>query len=150
MEVILLEKVENLGKLGDKVRVKSGFARNFLIPKGKAKFATPENIAAFEARRAELEKAAEERVADARTRADKLAGMTIRIASKAGTEGKLFGSVGAQDIAHAISAAGVAVDKREIRLPASTPLRQVGEFEIDLHLHADVKTTVKVEVTAEM
>ncbi len=150
MEVILLEKVENLGQLGDKVRVRPGFARNFLIPKGKAKFATPENIAEFEARRAELEKAAEALVADARVRAEKLAGMgQITIASKAGNEGKLFGSVGAQDIALAVTQTGIKLDKREVRLPSSSPLRHTGEFEIEVHLHPDVKTSIRIAVVAE-
>jgi large subunit ribosomal protein L9 len=117
MDVILLEKVENLGGLGDKVKVRSGYGRNFLIPSGKATAATEENIKAFEARRAELEKAAAEVLAAAEARREKLDGISVTIASKAGDEGKLFGSVGTSDIAHAISDTGVAVERSEIRMP---------------------------------
>ncbi len=148
MEVILLEKVENLGDLGDKVTVRPGYARNYLLPTGKAKYATPENIAEFEARRAELEKAAAEALANAEARRDRLAEMEVTIPAHAGNEGKLFGSVGAAEIAEAISAAGVPVEKREIRLPEG-PLRQVGEYEIGVHLHTDVDATVKVIVEPE-
>lgn len=149
MEVILLEKVENLGNLGDKVRVRDGYARNFLVPHGKAKFATAENIAEFEARRAELEKAAAESLAAAEARREKLEALEpVTIASKSGGEGKLFGSVGTHDIAEAVSAAGVEVEKREVRMPLG-PIRQTGEFDIELHLHTDVNATVKVVVVAE-
>lgn len=148
MEVILLEKVENLGGLGDKVSVKSGYGRNYLIPGGKATAATAENIAAFEERRAELEKAAAELLATAEARRDKLQDVIVTIASKAGDEGKLFGSVGTVDIASAVTSAGVDVEKREVRLPAG-PIRNTGEYNIDLHLHTDVNASVKVIVVAE-
>jgi large subunit ribosomal protein L9 len=148
MEVILLEKVDNLGALGDKVRVRPGYARNYLLPQGKAKFATPENIAEFEARRAELERAAAEALAAAETRRQSLEGMVIEIAAKAGSEGKLFGSIGAGDIADAVTTRGVEIEKREVRLPEG-PLRQVGEHEIELHLHADVNASIRVVVVGE-
>ncbi len=148
MEVILLSKVENLGNLGDVVKVRNGYARNFLIPYGKAKAATKANVAEFEARRAELEKAAAEALAAAQARAAQLEGMAVTIAGKAGTEGKLFGSIGTAEIADALTAAGHAVEKREVRLPTG-PLRAVGEYDIELHLHTDVNTTVKVNVIAE-
>jgi large subunit ribosomal protein L9 len=148
MEIILLEKISNLGAMGDKVRVKAGYGRNYLVPKGKAKPATPENIAAFEAMRAELEKAAAESLAAADTRRDRLADMQISIAAKAGDEGKLFGSVGTTDIADAITAAGVAVERHEVRLPNGV-YRQVGEYAVQLHLHSDVDATIKLVITAE-
>jgi len=148
MEVILLEKIDNLGGLGDKVRVRPGYARNYLLPQGKAKFATPENIAEFEARRAELERAAAEALAAAETRRESLAGMVIEMKAKAGSEGKLFGSVGPGDIADAVTARGVEVEKREVRLPEG-PLRQVGEYEIELHLHADVNAEIRIIVIGE-
>ena len=148
MEVILLDKVENLGDLGDKVAVRPGYARNYLIPSGKAKYATKENVAEFEARRAELEKAAAEALASAQARADKLADLEITIAAHAGNEGKLFGSVGTAEIADAISATGVEVAKKEIRLPEGA-LRSTGEFDITIHLHSDVDTEVKVIVVPE-
>jgi large subunit ribosomal protein L9 len=148
MEVILLEKIDNLGGLGDKVRVRPGYARNYLLPKGKAKFATPENIAEFEARRAELERAAAEALAAAEARRDSLTGMVIEIRAKAGSEGKLFGSIGAGDIADAVTARGVEVEKREVRLPEG-PLRQAGEYEIEVHLHADVNADIRIIVIGE-
>jgi len=148
MEVILLDKVENLGNLGDKVSVKSGYARNYLIPGGKAKYATEANIAEFEARRAELEKAAAKSLDAAQARADKLADLEITIPAHAGNEGKLFGSVGTGEIAEAISATGTEVAKREVRLPEGA-LRSVGEFEIQIHLHSDIDTMVKVIVVAD-
>lgn len=148
MEVILLEKVENLGGLGDKVSVKSGYGRNYLIPGGKATAATAENIVAFEERRAELEKVAAELLATAEARRDQLKDLTVTIAGKAGDEGKLFGSIGTTDIASAVTAAGVEIEKREVRLPAG-PIRAIGEYEIDLHLHTDVNAAVKVIVIAE-
>jgi large subunit ribosomal protein L9 len=148
MEVILLEKIDSLGGLGDKVRVRPGYARNYLLPQGKAKFATPENIAEFEARRAELERAAAEALAAAETRRESLAGMVIEMTAKAGGEGKLFGSIGASDIADAVSARGVEVEKREVRLPEG-PLRQAGEYEIQLHLHADVDAEIRIIVIGE-
>jgi len=148
MEVILLEKIEHLGKMGDRVRVKPGYGRNFLIPKGKAASATAENIAAFEARRAELEKAAADALARAQARRDQLEGLVVRLSAKAGDEGKLFGSVGTVDIAHAVSDAGVMVERNEIRLPYG-PLRQVGEHVVQLHLHSDVNVEIKLVVEAE-
>jgi large subunit ribosomal protein L9 len=148
MEVILLEKIEHLGAMGDRVRVKPGYGRNYLIPKGKAASATPENIAAFEARRAELEKAAADSLASAQARRDQLDGLVVRMSAKAGDEGKLFGSVGTVDIAHAVTDAGVKVERHEIRLP-NGPLRQVGEHVVQLHLHSDVNVEIKIAVDAE-
>jgi large subunit ribosomal protein L9 len=148
MEVILLQKVENLGALGDKVNVKSGYGRNFLIPSGKATAATEANIQAFEARRAELEKTAAEALAAAEARREKLEGMTVTVRSKAGDEGKLFGSVGTSDIAHAITEAGAAVERHEIRMPEGA-FRMVGEYEVQVHLHSDVNATLNVVVVAE-
>ena len=148
MEVILLEKVANLGSLGDKVKVKAGYGRNFLLPYGKAVPATEANLKAFEERRAELEKAAAERQAAAQARAEALEGASFTISSKAGEEGKLFGSIGVRDIADAITAAGTDVEKSEVRLPEG-PLRAVGEYEIELQLHSDVSITVNVAVVAE-
>lgn len=149
MEVILLEQVLNLGKFGDKVAVKAGYARNYLIPRGKAVTATKENEAYFESRKAELEKAAGEKVAVAERRKQALTELgSVTIAAKAGTEGKLFGSVGAADIAEALTKAGVEVDKKEIRLPEGA-LRQIGEYELKVHLYPGVEASVKVIVTAE-
>ncbi len=150
MEVILLTKVENLGDIGDKVKVKNGFGRNFLIPTGKATAATAENIAAFEARRAELEKQAAEALAAATARAEQLTalGGTIEITAKVGTEGRLFGSVGTVDIADAMAAKGVSVERHEVRLPHG-PIREVGEHEIVFHLHSDVNVDYKVIVIGE-
>jgi large subunit ribosomal protein L9 len=148
MEVILLEKIENLGVMGDKVNVKPGYGRNFLIPKGKAAPATEANIAAFEARRADLEKAAAETLATAEARRDRLVDMNITITAKAGDEGKLFGSIGTADIADAINANGVTVERHEVRLPTGA-FRQVGEYDVELHLHSDVNTTIKLTIAAE-
>ena len=148
MEVILLEKIENLGTLGDRVKVKPGYGRNYLLPQGKAAPATPENIAEFEARRAELEKTAAEALAAAEARRDTLADMVITIVAKVGEEGKLFGSVGTSDIADAIKAAGVDVERNEIRLPSGA-LRQTGEYDVDLHLHTDVNVIVKLKIEEE-
>lgn len=148
MEVILIEKIDRLGGLGDLVNVKSGFARNYLLPTGKAKVATAENVAEIEARRAEFEKAAAEALAAAETKRDQLAKLEISITSKSGTEGKLFGSVGNADIADAVTAAGVEVAKRDVRLPEG-PLRLAGDYEITLHLHADVDAVVKVTIIGE-
>ncbi|HED15634.1 MAG TPA: 50S ribosomal protein L9 [Gammaproteobacteria bacterium] len=148
MEIILLEKVENLGNLGDKVNVKPGYGRNYLIPGGKAKAATETNIAEFEQRRAELEKTAAESLAAAEARIEALTALSITITAKAGDEGKLFGSIGNIDIAEAVNAAGVAVEKREVRMPEG-PLRHIGEFEIGFHLHTDVNTSITVTVVAE-
>jgi large subunit ribosomal protein L9 len=148
MEVILLEKVANLGSLGDKVKVKAGYGRNFLLPYGKAVPATADNLKAFEERRAELEKAAAEKLAAAQSRAEALNGASITITSKAGEEGKLFGSIGVRDIADAITAAGTEVEKSEVRLPEG-PLRVVGEYEIELQLHSDVSASINLAVVAE-
>jgi large subunit ribosomal protein L9 len=148
MEVILLEKIENLGVMGDKVNVKPGYGRNYLIPKGKAAPATEANIAAFEARRADLEKAAAETLAAAEARRDRLVDMNITITAKAGDEGKLFGSIGTADIADAINATGVMVERHEVRLPTGA-FRQVGEYDVELHLHSDVNTTIKLTIAAE-
>ena len=149
MEVILLDKIAKLGGLGDKVSVKSGYARNFLLPKGKAVFASKENVEHFEARRADLEKQLAETLKAAEARAAKVTELAeITIASKAGEEGKLFGSIGTRDIADAITEAGVAVAKAEVRLPLGT-IRETGEFDIAIHLHNDVDTSIKVIVIAE-
>ena len=148
MEVILLEKIANLGSLGDKVSIKNGYARNYLIPKGKAVVATEKKIAEFEVRRVELEKIAAEKLAAAQARADALSKLHITIEHKAGDEGRLFGSVGTHAIADAIVKAGVQVDKSEIRLPHGT-IRHLGDFEIHVHLHADVNAVCAVKITAE-
>jgi large subunit ribosomal protein L9 len=148
MNVILLEKVHNLGNLGDTVAVKAGYGRNFLIPKGMAVPATADNVAKFEARRAELEKTAAEKMSAAEARRQSMADLAVTIAHKAGDEGKLFGSVGTSDIADAISNAGIEIEKREVRLPEG-PIRQTGEYDIDIELHSDVVATVKVNVVAE-
>lgn len=148
MEVILLEKVENLGSLGDRVRVRPGYGRNYLIPYGKAKPATPENIKYFEERAAELSRAAAEVLQVAQQRAEQLAGLSVTLTAKAGDEGKLFGSVGTADIAEAVTRAGVEIHRSEVRLP-SGPLRICGEFDIELHLHTDVDATVKVIIVPE-
>ncbi len=148
MEVILLQKVDNLGSLGDKVKVRAGFGRNYLIPQGLAKPATPENIAEFEARRAELEKAAADALAAAEARKEKLDGLEVTITSKSGGEGKLFGSVGTVDIADAVTAMGHPLERREVRMPEG-PIRMAGEHEIELHLHTDVNATIKVIVVGE-
>jgi len=148
MEVILLDNVGKLGAVGDKVAVKSGFGRNYLIPQGKAIPANAANIAEFETRRAELEAAAAEKKAVAEKRAGELAELQVVIAANAGDEGKLFGSIGARDIAEAITAAGVEVAKSEVRLPEGT-LRELGEYDIDVQLHVEVTQTVKLIVEAE-
>lgn len=148
MEVILLEKVQNLGSLGDTVSVKSGYGRNFLIPQGKAVPATAANVAQFEERRAELEKAAADKMATAEARKAKLEGCSVTIARKAGDEGKLFGSVSNIDVAEALTAAGVEVSKSEIRMPEGS-LRHTGEYDIVVHLNTDVDATVKLVVAGE-
>lgn len=145
MEVILLEKVENLGSLGDTVKVRPGFGRNYLVPQGKARPATPENIRYFEERRAELERAAAEALAAAEARRDRVAELTLNIAAKAGDEGKLFGSVGPGDIANAATEAGVELAKHEVRMPDG-PIRATGEYDVHVHLYTDVDTTVRVVV----
>lgn len=149
MQVILLDKVAQLGSVGDQVTVKAGFARNFLIPQGKAVMATAANIAHFEARRAELEAKAAASLAAAQARAAAAANLSsIVITSKAGDDGRLFGSVGARDIAEAVSAAGVEVTKAEVRLPEGA-LRTTGEHEVKLHLHAEVNATVTINIVSE-
>ena len=148
MEVILLEKVGKLGAIGDKVNVKAGYGRNYLIPNGKAVFATEANIAEFEARRAELEKAAADKLAAAEARAARLADAAITIEANAGDEGKLFGSVGTDAIAKALASIGAEVVKSEVRLPEGA-LRELGEYEIDIQLHAEVTATVKLSVVAQ-
>ena len=148
MEVILLEKIANLGNLGDKVNVKSGYGRNYLLPQGKATAATAANIAAFEARRAELEKAAAEKKASAETRAAQLAELEVTITAVAGDEGKLFGSIGTTDIAEACSAQGHKVARSEVRLP-NGPIRMVGDHQVVLHLHTDIDVQLAVTVAAE-
>lgn len=148
MEVILLEQVANLGKLGDRVTVRAGYARNFLVPGKKAVPANEANIAAFEARRAELEKAAAEALAAAKVRAEKIAAVgKITIKANSGDEGKLFGSVGVTDIVDALNAAGLTVERREVALPEA--IRNIGEFEIALQLHSDVKQIIALTVEAE-
>ena len=148
MQVILLERVHNLGNLGDQVVVKPGYGRNFLIPKNKAVSATEANIAKFEARRQELEAKADAEKAAAETRATGLTELAVTIAARAGDEGKLFGSIGTRDLADAISQAGAAVAKSEIRLPNGA-IREIGEYMIEVQLHTDVVTAVKVLVVAE-
>lgn len=148
MQVILLEKMGKLGGLGDQVNVKPGFGRNYLIPQGKAVPATDANIADFEARRAELEAAAAEQLAAANARAEKMDGLEVVITRKAGDDGRMFGSVTNIDIADAICATGNEIEKREIRMPIGA-IRELGEYEITAHLHADVDVTVKVLVEAE-
>lgn len=147
MDVILLEKIKNLGALGDRVKVKPGYGRNFLIPQGKAVPANERNVAEFEARRAELERNAADALAGAQARAERLAALAVTISAKAGDEGKLFGSVGTRDIADAVTAAGEEVCKSEVRLP-NGPLRNTGEYDVDLQLHGDIFATVKVAVVA--
>ena len=148
MEVILLEKIHKLGELGEKVTVRPGYGRNYLIPKRKAVPATAENVAKFEEQRAELERAEAEGRATAEARAEKLQGIEVTIKANAGAEGKLFGSIGTSDIADAVAAAGGEVEKRDIRLPPG-PLRDVGDYEVSVHLHADVDVKIKVTIIAE-
>ena len=148
MEVILLEKIGKLGNLGDKVSVKSGFGRNYLVPQGKAVPATEANVAKFEELRAELEAAAAEKLATATARAEGLNEKEVTITAKCGDEGKLFGSIGTRDIADAITAAGAEVSKSEVRLPEGA-LRSIGEFDIAIQLHPEVTATVKLAVVGE-
>lgn len=148
MQIILLEKVANLGQLGDVIRVKDGYARNFLIPKGKAKRASAANLAEFEVRRAELEKQQAEILAAAKARAEKLSGTSITVKQKAGVDGRLFGSVTNSDIAEALTAAGVAVVKAEVRMPEG-PIKMVGESIVAIALHHDVVVEVTVVVVGE-
>jgi large subunit ribosomal protein L9 len=148
MEVILLQKVANLGNIGDKVKVKSGFGRNFLLPQGKATLATPANVAKFEERRAELEKVAREQLTSATDRAAALQGFKLSLTAKAGTEGKLFGSVGTADISEALKREGHNITRSEVRMP-NGPLRAVGEHTVNLHLHADIDVPLPVTIVAE-
>lgn len=149
MEVILLENIGNLGALGDTVDVKPGYGRNFLIPQGKAVPATQDNVAKFETRRAELEAAAAETLAAAQARSDALTALdAVNIAATAGEEGRLFGSVGTRDIAEALTAAGCEVDKSEVRLPEGV-IRELGEYEIMIQVHAEVSSSVAIHIVAE-
>ena len=148
MELVLLQKVKNLGNLGDKVKVKPGYGRNYLVPHGKAVPATATNVAEFEKRRAEYEAKANQVVGAAEARKAALEGIAVTVKANASPEGKLFGSVGPRDIAEAFSAAGHALEKSEVVM-GEGPIRHTGEFEIQVHLHADVQTTVKVTVAAE-
>ena len=147
MNVILLENVENLGAIGDLVKVKAGFGRNFLLPQGKAALATPENVKAIDARRTELEKNAAEDLASAKKRADVLNGMELVISANAGSEDKLFGSVGPIDITEAFSAVQVDVQRSEVRMPDG-PIHELGEFKIGVHLHPEVNAEVTIKVVA--
>jgi len=148
MEIILLEKIAGLGNLGDKVAVRPGYGRNFLIPQGKAVAATAEKLAEFEKRRAELEKKAADDLAAAQARAETLGKLAVKIVQKAGEEGRLYGSVGTKDIADAVTAAGVSLQKHEVRLP-SGPIRQAGDYEIAVQLHSDVVAHVALSVVPE-
>jgi large subunit ribosomal protein L9 len=148
MEIILLEKIHNLGGLGDQVKVKSGYGRNYLIPSGKAVSATSENVRKFEGRRAELEQAQSEALNKAAVRAELLNKVSITLTKKAGPEGKLFGSVGTVDIAEAVTQTGVILAKHEVRLPHG-PFRVVGEHEVVIHLHADVEAKIRINIVAE-
>ena len=148
MEVILLEKIANLGNLGDKVTIKSGYGRNYLVPQGKAVAATAKKIAEFEARRAELEKAAAEKLSIAQKLGNEISKLEIVITNKAGDEGRLFGSVGTHNIAEAITAAGIAIEKQQIRLPNGA-IRQIGDYPIDINLHSDVVVTLTIKIAAE-
>ena len=148
MQVILMEKVANLGELGDVVKVKDGYARNFLIPHGKAKRATDTNLKAFEARRADLEKAQAETLKKAQERGAKLDGLTLQITQKAGPDGRLFGSVTNYDIVEALQKQGHEVERANVRMPQGA-LKQVGDFPIEVALHTDVTATIKVSVLGE-
>ena len=148
MEVILLENIAKLGDLGDKVTVKSGYGRNFLIPQKKAVPATADNLHQFEERRAELEKVAAEKLTEAQARAEKIEALAVTITTKAGDEGKLFGSVTVRDVADAVEAAGEELEKIEVRLPEG-PIRELGDYEITVHLHPEVNATLKLAVVAE-
>ena len=148
MQIILLEKVANVGNLGDVVKVKDGYARNFLIPQGKAKRATPDNIKLLEEKRAELEHAAGEKLAAAQAAAQKLEGVSVKVTQKAGVDGRLFGSVGTVDIVEALKAHGISVEKSAIRLP-SGPLKHVGDHPVTVQLHTDVLAHITVGVIGE-
>ena len=149
MDVILLERVGKLGNIGDKINVKAGYGRNYLIPNGKAVFATADNMASFEARRSELEAAAAALLAEAQARATQLEALgIITIAANAGDEGKLFGSIGTRDIADMVTAAGVEIEKIEVKLPEGA-IREIGEFDIDIQVHAEITQVIKLSVVAE-
>jgi len=148
MQIILLDKVVNLGNLGDVVKVKPGYARNFLIPQGKAKRATSENLAAFEARRAELERVAAEKLAAAQAEAAKVDGLTVQVVRKAGVDGRLFGSVTNADVADALEAQGVKVEKSAVRMPEG-PIKAVGDSQLQVALHTDVVVSITVSVLGE-
>ena len=148
MQVILMEKVVNLGGLGDVVKVKDGYARNYLIPQGKAKRATEANKKVFEERRAELERVQAEKLAAAQGKATQLEGLTLQLARKAGVDGRLFGSVANLDIAEALAAQGIEIEKAAVRMPLG-PIKQVGESQIEIALHSDVTATVTVAIVAE-
>jgi large subunit ribosomal protein L9 len=148
MEVILLQKVANLGNIGDLVKVKSGYGRNFLLPQGKATVATPDNIKKFEARRHELEKSARDELESAQARAAKLQGFKLTVTAKAGTEGKLFGSIGTSDIAEGVTKGGHKLARSEVRLPGG-PLRQAGDHIVQLQLHSDVVVELPVTIVPE-
>jgi large subunit ribosomal protein L9 len=148
MEVILLQKVANLGNIGDKVKVKPGYGRNFLLPSGKAALATSTNLKKFEERRVEFEKLAADSLTSAQSRAKQLEGFKLNLHAKAGTEGKLFGSVGTADISEALTRAGIAIERSEVRLPGG-PIRLIGEHRVKLHLHSDVEIDLPVVITAE-
>ena len=148
MQVILLEKVGHLGNLGDVVKVRDGFARNYLIPQGKAKRATADNLKAFEARRAELEEAQAEALAKAQERAAKLEGLMVQISQKAGVDGRLFGSVGNYDIVEALEKQGIEIERSQVRMPQGA-LKQVGDYPIQIVLHTDVVATITVSVLGE-
>ena len=148
MEIILLQKVANLGNIGDRVKVKSGYGRNFLLPKGKATLATPENVAKFEARRAEFEKTARAELESAQSRAKKLEGFKLTLTAKAGGEGKLFGSIGTADIAEGLKKGGLAIERSEVRLPHG-PIRLAGEHTVQVHLHTDVTVDLPVVIVGE-
>jgi len=148
MQVILLEKIANLGDLGDLVNVKAGYGRNYLVPKHKAVPATKDNVEHFELRRGDLERRADEKKGEAMDRAEKLSEIALTLAVKAGEEGKLFGSITVRDIAEAVTARGVTLEKSEVRLPDG-PIREVGEFDVGVHLYSEVEAVIKVSVIAE-
>ena len=148
MQIILMEKVANVGNLGDVVKVKDGYARNFLIPQGKAKRATPDNVKLLEAKRAELEKAANEKLVTAQALAEKLEGMGVSVTQKSGVDGRLFGSVGNVDIVEALAKEGITVEKASIRMPDG-PLKQVGQHPVSIALHTDVVAHITVTVVGE-